>query len=177
MAQSTVPDLLASPGVDRVGIAGRSDAKAKVFAAAQRDGRAVPVVVDARDSPSLVREMKRWDCVINSSWYDLNVPIMEAAIEAGIHYCDLGGLYHQSIRQLKLDTRAKDDGVTCVLGIGCTPGTMNVMGAYGASKLDKVRKVLLRSSGAVVSGGFFFQAEDGIRDLIVTGVQTCALPI
>src|SRR2546428_4916404 len=24
---------------------------------------------------------------------------------------------------------------------------------------------------------FFFQAEDGIRDLIVTGVQTCALPI
>src|SRR5216683_448866 len=24
---------------------------------------------------------------------------------------------------------------------------------------------------------FFFQAEDGIRDLSVTGVQTCALPI
>src|SRR2546428_8504096 len=31
----------------------------------------------------------------------------------------------------------------------------------------------------VLPGGefFFFQAEDGIRDLIVTGVQTCALPI
>src|SRR5690349_3124268 len=27
------------------------------------------------------------------------------------------------------------------------------------------------------SGYFFFQAEDGIRDLYVTGVQTCALPI
>src|SRR5215213_10325907 len=25
--------------------------------------------------------------------------------------------------------------------------------------------------------GFFFQAEDGIRDWSVTGVQTCALPI
>src|SRR5205823_14147029 len=25
--------------------------------------------------------------------------------------------------------------------------------------------------------GFFFQAEDGIRDKLVTGVQTCALPI
>src|SRR5207302_1893416 len=153
MAQSTVPDLMASPGVDRVGIAGRSEAKAKAFAAAQRDPRAVPVPLDARDSPSLVREMKGWDCVINSSWYDLNVSIMEAAIEAGIHYCDLGGLYHQTLRQLKLDVRAKDAGVTCVLGIGSTPGTMNVMGAYGASKLDKVHKVLLRSSGAVVSGG------------------------
>src|SRR5256886_7517309 len=30
-----------------------------------------------------------------------------------------------------------------------------------------------RCSGCV----FFFQAEDGIRDLTVTGVQTCALPI
>ena len=26
-------------------------------------------------------------------------------------------------------------------------------------------------------GVFFFQAEDGIRDDLVTGVQTCALPI
>src|SRR2546430_6211278 len=30
---------------------------------------------------------------------------------------------------------------------------------------------------AVQSCFFFFQAEDGIRDLTVTGVQTCALPI
>src|SRR5206468_8935767 len=30
---------------------------------------------------------------------------------------------------------------------------------------------------SVVDFFFFFQAEDGIRDLIVTGVQTCALPI
>src|SRR2546430_15726836 len=29
----------------------------------------------------------------------------------------------------------------------------------------------------VSSNVFFFQAEDGIRDLTVTGVQTCALPI
>src|SRR5437764_13847057 len=28
-----------------------------------------------------------------------------------------------------------------------------------------------------VSVSFFFQAEDGIRDTSVTGVQTCALPI
>src|SRR5256885_11036094 len=36
------------------------------------------------------------------------------------------------------------------------------------------------AGGEVVSYGlifFFFQAEDGIRDYKVTGVQTCALPI
>jgi len=153
MAQSTVPDLLSSPGVERVGIAGRNASKAKAFAASQRDDRATAVSVDARDSADLVRELKHWDCVVNSTWYDLNVPITEAAIAAGIHYCDLGGLYHQTLRQLKLDARARDAGVTCVLGIGSTPGTMNVMGVYGASKLDTVSKVQLRSSGAVVAGG------------------------
>src|SRR5256884_5091394 len=29
----------------------------------------------------------------------------------------------------------------------------------------------------LISLFFFFQAEDGIRDVAVTGVQTCALPI
>src|SRR2546429_6030287 len=33
------------------------------------------------------------------------------------------------------------------------------------------------SSQYSVSCFFFFQAEDGIRDVAVTGVQTCALPI
>jgi lysine 6-dehydrogenase len=153
MAQSTVPDLLESPGMQRVGIAGRSEAKAKAFSRHFKDDRAVPVPLDARDPAALVRELKTWGCVINSAWYDLNVPITEAAIQAGVHYVDLGGLYHQTLRQLKLHKKAKDAGVTCVLGIGSTPGTMNVMGAYGAGKLDRIEKVLLRSSGAVVSGG------------------------
>src|SRR2546429_6926814 len=35
----------------------------------------------------------------------------------------------------------------------------------------------LREVGASDVYRFFFQAEDGIRDVAVTGVQTCALPI
>src|SRR2546430_6904743 len=44
------------------------------------------------------------------------------------------------------------------------------------NEIDKLRsrdEIWLRSC----CGSFFFQAEDGIRDLTVTGVQTCALPI
>src|SRR5437016_11303144 len=36
---------------------------------------------------------------------------------------------------------------------------------------------MLRALPGVVCVCFFFQAEDGIRDWSVTGVQTCALPI
>src|SRR2546422_4492548 len=34
-----------------------------------------------------------------------------------------------------------------------------------------------QSDGSIWFFFFFFQAEDGIRDVAVTGVQTCALPI
>src|SRR2546430_12979649 len=34
-----------------------------------------------------------------------------------------------------------------------------------------------KGSESYIGVFFFFQAEDGIRDLTVTGVQTCALPI
>src|SRR5256886_9530451 len=47
-------------------------------------------------------------------------------------------------------------------------------------KLQRIfRWVLIgyRALVVVMCAFFFFQAEDGIRDLTVTGVQTCALPI
>src|SRR5256884_510577 len=46
-----------------------------------------------------------------------------------------------------------------------------------------MQMVVLGRCGSVPRGRvalgvfFFFQAEDGIRDVAVTGVQTCALPI
>src|SRR2546430_13083696 len=52
--------------------------------------------------------------------------------------------------------------------------------APGAKLLDdpvELRDLVRLDQVAVVGYFFFFQAEDGIRDLTVTGVQTCALPI
>src|SRR6202522_1041864 len=53
-------------------------------------------------------------------------------------------------------------------------------GLLAASWGNHVRVWRWRSSkllGDVSAECFFFQAEDGIRDVVVTGVQTCALPI
>src|SRR6266704_5314770 len=43
----------------------------------------------------------------------------------------------------------------------------------GVGKLHVYKEI----EQAEIGTGFFFQAEDGIRDRNVTGVQTCALPI
>src|SRR5256884_1669909 len=45
---------------------------------------------------------------------------------------------------------------------------------HGESQMRKLGFLLHMMS---ISKFFFFQAEDGIRDVAVTGVQTCALPI
>src|SRR5437016_3901491 len=42
---------------------------------------------------------------------------------------------------------------------------------------DEVVPSFVSGAMAKAGKGFFFQAEDGIRDWSVTGVQTCALPI
>src|SRR2546430_8528802 len=45
---------------------------------------------------------------------------------------------------------------------------------HSREKKTAISSTIIRATSMFV---FFFQAEDGIRDLTVTGVQTCALPI
>src|SRR5687768_17950353 len=47
--------------------------------------------------------------------------------------------------------------------------------AVGLEQREQRVRLVGARRGAL--GFFFFQAEDGIRDVAVTGVQTCALPI
>jgi len=152
MAQVIVRDLVESPDVKQVAICGRSLEKARLFADELKNTKAYPVEVDITDKNRLRRIIKDFDVVINSSWYEHNLELMKAAINCGVSYVDLGGLYHMTLEQLKLNEEAIKMGVTCLLGMGSTPGTMNVMAAYAAGKLDLIEKVKLRSGYAVVSG-------------------------
>jgi lysine 6-dehydrogenase len=96
------------------------------------------IQLDVNDPQALKKAMKGVDVVLNCAWYELNMTIMPAAIKAGAHYTDLGGLYFGTLKQLKLDKQAKDAGVTCILGIGSSPGITNLCGKAASEKLDKV---------------------------------------
>src|SRR5947208_728811 len=66
-------------------------------------------------------------------------------------------------------TATNVDGVPSGPKLGCKTGTQALHSNGGPCNLF--------SFLADPSILFFFQAEDGIRDDLVTGVQTCALPI
>src|SRR5437588_3933842 len=57
----------------------------------------------------------------------------------------------------------------------CERGLQSSMLMLEIARSNRMPKAA--SSTLSISGSFFFQAEDGIRDHCVTGVQTCALPI
>ena len=96
------------------------------------------VQLDVRDHDKLIEVIKGSDVVINCVQYNWNVDIMRACLEVHAHYIDLGGLFHVTKKQLELSDEFKEAGLTAVLGMGSTPGTMNVMGGYAGSKLDTI---------------------------------------
>ncbi len=167
MAQVTVRDLIDSPVVDLVGIADINYEGAKLLADQLATDKVSALRADVRDRQGLRRMIGEFDVVVNSTWYQFNLDVMRAAIAAGVHYLDLGGLYHMTMKQLELDSEAKNSGVTCVLGIGSSPGTMNLMAAYGASKMSKIESIKLRSGSSPPSKPTeVFQAPYSIRTIL-----------
>lgn len=93
---------------------------------------------DVTDPRRLIETVQGADVVINCVQYNWNVDIMKACLEVGSHYIDLGGLFHVTRKQFELHEDFLKKGLTAVLGMGSTPGTMNVMAGFAASKLDRV---------------------------------------
>src|SRR5713226_5145731 len=156
MAQAIVRDLVESKGVSQVIIAGLELKRAEEFAARLKTRKAEPMELDARDTylPRKIESLDP-DVLVNSTWYEYNLSVMSASIKAGVHYIDLGGLYHMTRKQLRLDGQARKKRVTCVLGMGSTPGIMNVLGAHGARRFHRIKKVDLRcGSTSLEEGGF-----------------------
>ena len=61
--------------------------------------------------------------------------------------------------------------------MGCVRGCENWLEEEGGGGMVKERRIGIEVRVQLGGGVFFFQAEDGIRGRLVTGVQTCALPI
>jgi saccharopine dehydrogenase-like NADP-dependent oxidoreductase len=76
--------------------------------------------------------------LVNCSPYVFNLKVMEAALQGGCHYLDLGGLFHVTRKQLELNERFKQKNLLAVLGMGAAPGMTNVMAACAADEMDTV---------------------------------------
>ena len=142
MGRWSVKELGISPEVAEIVVADNDEARAEAVAAEHGEGKATAVFVDASDESraSISRAIAGCDALINCTQHFWNVNVMHAAAENGVHYTDLGGLFHVTKQQLGLDDEFKTAGVTAVISMGGAPGVTNILAKYGADRLDTVEE-------------------------------------
>ncbi len=147
IGQIIARDLFEHTG-DKIWIAGHDAEKAYSFAKSFHNKRIVSMKLDAADTRKLAKFLKNKTVCINAAQYYFNLDVMKACLQAKVPYVDLGGLFHMTKKQLKLHNKFKKAGLTAVIGCGATPGITNVMAAYGASQLDKIKEIHIKFGGA-----------------------------
>jgi lysine 6-dehydrogenase len=130
-----VRDLVESGEVDALRALDLDGARAEAVAAAHGGGRTEARAVDAGDAEALARALEGADVLVNAASYRINLAAMDAALAAGCHYVDLGGLYHVTTQQLERDTDFAAADLLAVLGAGAGPGKTNAMAMLGAREV------------------------------------------
>ena len=136
-----VQDLAGDRRVDEVIIADRDLAQARTVAEIINSPKVSICQVDVTDHDALVGMLKGADACLNATVYYFNLQVMEACLEAGVPYTDMGGLFHTTRKQLELSERFAEAGLSAVLGMGSAPGMPNVQARYAADRLDTIEYI------------------------------------
>lgn len=137
----SVQSLTKDPRVNEVVIADYNLEQAKIVAETINSPKITIQKVDVNDHAGLVKALNGADACVNATVYYTNLQIMEACLEAGVSYTDMGGLFHTTLKQLELSERFEQKGISAVLGMGSAPGIPNIQSRYAADRLDTIEYV------------------------------------
>lgn len=106
-----------------------------------------PLRLDVNIEKDLIRALDGSNAVISSVSYSVNLQITKAAIQAGVHVCDMGGNDDVVKKQVSLHPDAKQKGITIVPNCGLAPGLINILAMEGAKEFDELDSIHLRVGG------------------------------
>ncbi len=139
-------DLLRSPGVTEVRLADIDVSDLPKFLPTA-DTRLKAVSLDVRDRVSMLAQMSEVDAVLSAIPYYFNGELAALAVQAGVHFADLGGNTEIVFKQKELHEAARLKHVTVVPDTGLAPGMINVLAEHGIQSLDTVESVKLFVGG------------------------------
>lgn len=105
------------------------------------------VLLDTRRREAVRERMAEHRAVVSAVPWFLNLDLAEDAIEAGVHFTDMGGNTDLVLRQLELDARARDRGISIVPDMGLAPGMANLLAAHAMTSFEEVEEVRIRVGG------------------------------
>jgi saccharopine dehydrogenase (NAD+, L-lysine-forming) len=133
IAPAIVRDLAESEEVTAMRLLDLDLRRVEEVAIEQGAGKAQVRRADA--TADLAEQLAGMDVLVNSAAYRINLAAMRAALDAGCHYMDLGGLYHVTAEQLALSGEFDQRGLLALLGIGSAPGKTNLLAARAVREL------------------------------------------
>ena len=140
-------DLLNDPDVTQVRLADVRVDQLPPFLAPYLGSRLVAEPLDAKNRAAVGALMRESQAVMSALPYYLNGDMAELAVQAGVHYCDLGGNTEIVRRQKQLDAEARARGLSVVPDCGLAPGMVNILAQHGIDQLDGVDAVRLYVGG------------------------------
>ena len=147
MGRITTADAATSDGVERVLLIDRDADRADEIAAAHEN---VEVRAPGETAADMRAALDGADAVVNAASHRLNLPVMQACLEVGAHYTDLGGLYYFAIEQYELDEAFREAGLSAAISMGAAPGITNMLAAAAVAELETVESIEVLD--AVVAG-------------------------
>ena len=142
-------DLVRHPDVERVTLADAAEVRVPAFLSDYlgRQGKLESVRVDARDRDAVRSAMAGKAAVLCALPYFFNFDMAELAVEAGAHYCDLGGNTGIVARQRGLHGAALSAGRSVIPDCGLAPGMVNILAQAGIDALDRAESVRMFVGG------------------------------
>ena len=140
-------DLLNNPAVERVLLADVRVSSLPAFLTPFVGNRLSTLSLDVRDVEAVRAAMTQCDAVMSAIPYYFNFPLAQLAVDAGVHFADLGGNTDIVRQQQTLDANAKARGVSVVPDTGLAPGMVNVIAQHGIDQFEQVERVQLFVGG------------------------------
>ena len=140
-------DLLQDPEVTQVRLADIRIQELPSFLGPYSGKRLIPTTLDVRDGDAVHALMHEADGVMSALPYYFNYEMAVSAVDAGVHFCDLGGNTEIVFKQKTLHDRARADGVSVIPDCGLAPGMVNIIAELGIQRLDTVDAVRIYVGG------------------------------
>ena len=137
--------------------------------------------IDAEDVPALVKLIRRFKpkMVLNVALPYQDLTIMDACLEAGVHYLDTANYEPKDVAKFEYSwqwayhDRFKAAGLMAVLGCGFDPGVTNIYTSYAAKHhFDEIHELDIVDANAGSHGKAFatnFNPEINIREVTQMG--------
>lgn len=140
-------DLLQAPDVEEVTLADVRPSDPPTFLTPYSGKRLRYLTLDVSDRSATLAAMRDAQGVLSAAPYYFNGDLAAWAVQAGVHFADLGGNTEIVFKQKELHNEAVAKGVSVIPDSGLAPGMVNILTQHGIDHLDRVDRVKIFVGG------------------------------